>query len=102
MLFYWLLFFFLAMGAKVLLALVMIYLLLPADRLCNHCDEETLLIQPNRFGRIAMTLSLSRLEWRWCPRCHWEGLARGGGLKERPTIRIRPDRVPDAPILPEN
>lgn len=102
MLFYWLLFFFLAMGAKVLLAFVMIYLLLPADRMCNHCDEETLLIQPRKFGRVAMVLSMNRLEWRWCPRCEWEGLARGHGRKSRHTIRIRQDTVADAPILPES
>lgn len=79
MLYYWLLFFFVAVGAKLLLALVMVYLLLPSDRSCNGCDEDTLLIRPSRAGRIGAWLSLGRIQWRWCPRCGWEGLARRSG-----------------------
>jgi len=86
---YWLLYFFVAFGAKLLLAFVMIYLLLPNDRQCTQCDEETLLIQTNRAGRIGFALSLGRIQWRWCPRCGEEGLARPADFRRdlTPTMR---------------
>jgi hypothetical protein len=93
MLYYWLLFFFLAFGAKVVLALVMIYLLLPPDRSCNLCEEETLLIRTNRLGRIGFRLSFGRVQWRWCPRCGWEGLARRAPKPAAPTVRATPART---------
>jgi hypothetical protein len=82
--FYWLLFFFAAFISKVLLAFVMIFLLLPTDRRCSQCDEDTLLMRTNRIGRIGFALSLGRVQWRWCPRCGWEGLARRAGAPPRP------------------
>ncbi|HUE96552.1 MAG TPA: hypothetical protein VMN39_07820 [Longimicrobiaceae bacterium] len=87
MLYYWLLFFFLAFGAKVLLALVMIFMLLPSDRTCSQCDEETLLIRAHRLGRFGSALTLRRVQWRWCPRCGWEGLARRVHVAPRPAGR---------------
>jgi hypothetical protein len=87
MLFYWLLFFFVAFFAKAFLAFVMIYLLLPVDRCCSQCDEETLLIRFNRMGRWGSALTLGRVQWRWCPRCEWEGLARR--VPQRPRLRLR-------------
>lgn len=74
--YHWLLFIFLAFISKALLAFVIIYLLLPGDRSCGHCNEETLLIRVNRAARLGFALALGRLQWRWCPRCGWEGLAR--------------------------
>lgn len=79
MLFYWLLFFFLALGAKAVLACVMIYCLLPSDRKCSQCDSDTLLIRMTRLGRIGSALSLGRVQYRWCTGCRWEGLARHSG-----------------------
>jgi hypothetical protein len=76
MLWYWLLFIFVAFGAKLLLALVMIYLLLPGELRCNQCDHETLLIRSKLAGRLGSALTLGRVQWRWCPRCGWEGLGR--------------------------
>lgn len=76
MLLYHLLFFFIAMGAKLCLALVMIYLLLPTDRRCNSCDGETLLLRMSAPGRLAARLSFARVQRRWCPGCGWQGLAR--------------------------
>ncbi len=96
---YWLLFFFIAFGAKLLLGLVMVYLLLPSDGNCSHCDEETLLIRPNRFGRFWFALTLGRVRLRWCPRCGWEGLARHDGGR-RPTAvgaAMRPRKTPTIP-----
>ncbi len=75
---YWYLFFFVTVGAKLVLAALMIYLLLPTDRRCSRCDDDTLLMRPSRFGRIGSRLTLGRVQWRWCPRCGWEGLARRG------------------------
>ncbi len=85
---HWLFFFFVAVGAKLLLALVTIYLLLPSDRRCNECDGETLLLQMSRGGRIAARLLLVALQRRWCPQCGWEGMARTGRHPESgPQVR---------------
>jgi ribosomal protein S27AE len=85
---YYALYVFVAVGAKLILALVMIYLLLPDDRRCDRCDEETLLLRTGRGGRWALGLLRHRVQWRFCPRCGWEGLARcapppGGGRTPR-------------------
>ncbi len=77
---HWLFFFFIAVGAKLILALVTIYLLFPSDNCCNNCDGETLLLQMGRSGRAVSRLLLGTLQRRWCPRCGWEGLARTGRL----------------------
>ncbi|HET7275197.1 MAG TPA: hypothetical protein VFI91_08435 [Longimicrobiaceae bacterium] len=82
MLYYYLLYFFLAVGAKLILALIMIYFLLPSDRRCNACDEETILVRINPAGRIGLKLLRGFVEWRWCPRCGWEGMGRATKNKE--------------------
>lgn len=97
MLFYWLLFFFVAFFAKALLAFVMIYLLLPTDQSCSQCDEETLLIRVNRVGRIGFALTYGHVQWRWCPRCGWEGLARRGGRAAGPPPRPAHRPTPTRP-----
>lgn len=73
---YYLLYFFVAVGAKLLLALVMIYFLLPKERSCAGCDGETLLVGGGRGDRLRRRLSFGRLQLRWCPGCGWQGLAR--------------------------
>jgi len=73
---YWYLFFFVTVGAKLVLAAVTIYFLIPTDRRCSRCDEETLLMRVNRIGRVGSALTGGRVRWRWCPRGGWEGLAR--------------------------
>lgn len=72
----YLLFFFLTVGAKLVLATVMIYFLLPADPCCSECDGETLLMGGSRASRLRARIFFGRLQWRWCPRCGWEGLSR--------------------------
>lgn len=73
----YLLFFFVAVGAKLLLALFTIYLLFPTDTRCSGCDGDTLLLRMGATGRMfARCLFLGRVERRWCPRCGWEGMAR--------------------------
>ena len=76
----WICFFFLAFGAKALLAFAMIYLIFPADRVCNECDGETMLVQMGVMGRLLSALSLGRVQRRWCPHCGWEGLTRSGRM----------------------
>lgn len=93
----YLLFFFVAMGAKLILAMITIYLLLPADRRCTRCDGETLPIRMRRPGRIASWLLRRRLEWRWCPRCSWEGMARGGDRPRKSRVGTRRDSPAPAP-----
>jgi phage FluMu protein Com len=84
MLFHYLLFFFVAVGAKLILALVMIYFLLPADRRCSNCDGETLLLQAAWLG----FLSLGRVQRRWCPRCQTVSFARRGEDTTAPGVFI--------------
>jgi hypothetical protein len=91
---YWLLFAFVAFGAKLLLALITIYLLFPGDRCCNQCDGETLLMRMGRAGRIVSRLLLGTIQWRWCPRCGWEGVARTG---RTPMRRLQFPSSPKAP-----
>ena len=88
--YHWVLFIFLAFVSKALLAFVMIYLLLPTERSCSQCDEETLQIRANRLGRLGFALSFGRVQWRWCPRCGWEGLAR----RVRFDTQVTTGRVP--------
>ena len=86
---YYLLFFFVTVGAKLLLALVMIYFLLPSDRRCSQCDGETLLLGAGRAGRLRRSLFLGRVQWRWCPACGGEALARRAPEPaERPGPRV--------------
>jgi hypothetical protein len=88
MLYHWLFFFFIAFGSKVVLAMAMIYMLLPLDRSCSRCDSDTLLIRPNRLGRIASALSFGRVQWRWCPSCGQENLARRAPPPREPRARV--------------
>lgn len=87
-------FFFVAVVAKLLLALVMIYLLLPTDPRCSHCDYETLWLRGGRRGRWAARLSRGRLQLRWCPRCGWRGWTRrpAAGLSWSATTAERTPR----------
>ncbi len=94
MLYYWLLFFFIAFGAKVLLAFAMVYLLLPTDTSCSQCDEETLLIRTNPVGRAGFALSFGRVQLRWCPRCGWEGLTRRASRQATHETRLARPRTP--------
>jgi hypothetical protein len=73
---YYILFFFVALGAKLLLALATIYLLFPTERGCVGCDHDTLLVRPEMIGRMLERVSRGRLQWRWCPHCRWEGWTR--------------------------
>jgi hypothetical protein len=82
---YYALFFFVALGAKLLLALVTIYLLFPTEASCVECDGETLPVRPAYLGGMLARLAANRLQWRWCPRCGWEGLSRTHRLRARPT-----------------
>ena len=76
MLFYWTLFFFITVGAKLVLALLMIYFLLPTDRHCGECEGETLLLERSFLVRITTRPFPGRLERRWCPGCGREAFAR--------------------------
>lgn len=72
----YLLFFFIAFGSKVVLALATIYFLLPAERSCSQCNGETVAIVPRLWGWLLARAMLGRVERRWCPRCGWEGTTR--------------------------
>lgn len=89
--FYYLLFFFLTVGAKLVMAAVMIYYLLPVDRRCSHCDEETLLMGGDGGARFRDRIFLGRVQRRWCPRCGWEGSTRRARPHAAPA-RLAPSR----------
>jgi hypothetical protein len=91
--FFWILFFFIALGAKVLLAFVMVYLLLPSDGRCARCDADTLLLKPGWFGRIGTILTFGRAQWRWCPRCGTEGFAQRTKQVPPPAAGMSPRKV---------
>jgi hypothetical protein len=74
----WLLFFFVAFGAKAVLAVAMMYLMLDSERDCANCASETIPIRMGGAGRALRALSLGYVERRWCPSCRWEGLTRSG------------------------
>lgn len=90
MLYYYLFFFFIAFGSKLILAMAMIYLLLPQDRSCSRCDGETLLVRPSLIGRLTTGLSFGRIEWRWCPSCGQESLSRRVPPPQEPQHRVAP------------
>jgi hypothetical protein len=66
--------------SKAVLAGIVCWFLVPAERSCDGCDAETLPVRMGGVGRAASWLTGGRLQRRWCPRCRWEGLTRTGGL----------------------
>lgn len=58
---------FVVIGARLMLALLVIYYLTPMQSRCIGCDGDTLTIAPvHGFGGVGRAL---RLERRWCVRC---------------------------------
>jgi hypothetical protein len=82
----WLFFFFIAFGSKALLALAMIYFLIPRERSCDECDCETIPMQMGRGWRAASALTRGSLQRRWCPRCGWEGMTRTGHFRRASAV----------------
>jgi hypothetical protein len=82
----WIFFFFVAFGAKVVLAVATIYLLFSAERRCDECDGETLPIRMGGVGRALSALTLGKVQRRWCPGCGWEGLTRTGRMNPPGTL----------------
>jgi hypothetical protein len=92
MLFYYTLFLFIAFGSKLVLALLMIYMLLPSVRSCNSCDGETILIRSSGAVRLLGRMTRGRIQQRWCPRCEWHGLSRRLPEPVPREPALRPDR----------
>jgi hypothetical protein len=61
------LFGFVVIGARLLLALVVIYYLTPMQSRCIGCDGDTITVAP--AAGLAGVAGLFRLERRWCVRC---------------------------------
>jgi hypothetical protein len=72
----YLVFLFVAVVAKLVLAVLTIFLLFPTDRCCMECDGDTLLLRMGTFGRGVSRALRGALQRRWCPRCGWEGITR--------------------------
>lgn len=66
--------FFVLLGSKILLGVIVVYLLIPRDTVCRVCDAELLPIEHAR-GTDRL-LRLFRLQRRWCMECQRESLTR--------------------------
>jgi hypothetical protein len=88
----WLLFFFIAFGAKFVLAMATIYFIFPAERTCSECDADTLPVRMGLAGRAAAKLMGGRIQRRWCPRCGWEGMTRTVPVPESELLPFADER----------
>jgi hypothetical protein len=53
------------------IVLVVVYLILPATRVCPHCANDLTLIRHPILCRV-----IPPVEHRWCLSCGWNGLGR--------------------------
>ncbi len=75
------LFWFVLLGSKLLLGLVVIYQLLPKDRQCAVCNAELLpLMSPTLVARM---LRVARVQRYWCMECDRQSLGRPQPLRRR-------------------
>ena len=84
--------FFVLLGSKVLLGVVVVYLLIPRDVSCTLCDAETLPLQ-HRWGTVFL-LRLLGLQRRWCMECGREALTRRRVLNAADRAASRPVAEP--------
>jgi hypothetical protein len=86
------LFWFVLLGSKLVLGIVVIYLLLPKDRACATCDAELLpLVSPQPMSRL---LRLLRIQRYWCIECNRQSLGRplpSRGRADRRALRPVPE-----------
>jgi hypothetical protein len=90
------LFWFVLLGSKLLLGIIVIYQLLPKDRQCATCDAEILPLASPRL--VTRLLRLARIQRYWCIECDRQSLGRpmpSGGrthsspLRPVPQVRSR-------------
>ncbi len=90
------LFWFVLLGSKVLLGIVVIYQLLPKDRHCATCDAEILPLESPRI--ITRVLRVMRIQRYWCIECDRQSLGRplpsrrrldGASPRPVPQVRVR-------------
>jgi hypothetical protein len=89
----YLLYIFVAFIAKAILGVAVCYLILPTERSCDACDEETLPIRMGAVGRLLARASGGRIQRRWCPRCGSEGMTRTGVPMDTPVAGGRTARA---------
>ena len=70
--------------ARIVIATVVFFWILPEADRCPVCDAPTLRVQHR-----AMNALFPRLRTSWCPECKWEGLLRPGPITPAPTPRPR-------------
>ena len=63
-----------ALGSKLILAMWIVWVLLPGERECSVCDGETSALEP-RYG-LRTLARWAGVQSRWCPRCGDSYLAR--------------------------
>ena len=68
------LFWFVLLGSKLVLGVVVLHMLLPRDRACAVCDAELIPLTPPRGG--ARVMRLLRLQRLWCVECDRQSLGR--------------------------
>lgn len=62
--------------ARLFLATVVFYWILPDGRECPICDAETLRVQHRVWNAL-----LPRFRTSWCPECGWEGLMQRSAVR---------------------
>jgi hypothetical protein len=70
--------------ARIVIATIVFFWILPEADRCPVCDAPTLRVQHR-----AMNALVPRLRTSWCPECRWEGLLRPGPITPAPTPRPR-------------
>jgi len=69
------LFWFVLLGSKIVMGMIVVYMLVPRDTSCTLCDAELVPLEHARGSR--RVLKLLRLQRRWCMECGRESLTRG-------------------------
>lgn len=82
-----LLFGFVIIGARVLLAVVVIYCLTPRQASCVGCDGDTIVL--TALPGLATAGRLLRIERRWCVRCGRTTLTRAIAPPPEPAVALR-------------
>lgn len=78
-----LLFGFFAIGVKIVLAVGVLYCMLPGRGTCERCDADTLAVRPRRG--LEWAYRAVRLQQRWCPAC---GESQHARATHGPFIRV--------------
>ena len=75
--------------ARIIIATIFFFYILPEGDRCINCDAPTLRVQPALWHKLFPWLRPS-----WCYRCGWKGMLRSGELTPEPTPLPPPRPTP--------